>query len=553
MVDDNVEAAEHLRHILISSGYEVPEIVTHGAEATKAAERLSPELMIINADMDGDPDGVQTAITIGSRYSIPVVFLSGGGIDSERAVSATPYGYMHRNSDPDTVRVVVAFALNKYRREQGAKEHEKTLNKLLDIPSVGIVLIDRTYAVRSINQEAARRINRSADDLIGTSIEDLIGRDPFSEDLLEALKESFSGKSVTMNVEIGEHWIEEILCPIRDPIGNITGVALYIYNFSDLRRKYQELLDALPFGIVIVNHNKVIRFVNREALNLMKRLSPAELSGKICYEALCPADKDACPIFDRHQTLDRSERILVDRFGNHIPILKSVSEFKFFDQPLLLESFIDYSDYKMAERSIRESEEKYKILAESSDDIILMTSTHGEIRYMNSAGLDYFGNTQCSVIGCNLKSFFSGDLTEHLMEGIHQVQEQGTTDFLIRTSEGEESRWFNVHIRPVPLGSDAELLLAVARDMTMYQESVISLEKNMEKLAILNDEIRNPLQMILGTVLLKDPDLAEKIQPFLSEIDELVDRLDQGWLESKKVHEMLKKHYGLFEDGQDGR
>jgi len=548
VVDDDVGAAEHLRQILVASGYDVG-IITGGAKAVETAERLQPELFIISADMAGEPDGIQTALMIGSQYNIPVVFLSGGGIDCTRAASANPYGYIHQNFDQDAVRIVVAFALNKSREENAVKEREKTLNALLDVPSVGIVLIDRTYAIRSINQEAARRANRSPGDLIGTSIMDLIGEGAFSDALPGAIEECFSGKSVTLALEIKGRWIEDTLCPIRDSSGDVAGVALYVHNFSDLQTKYQEFLDAVPFGVIIVDTDKGIRFVNREALDLMKRSSPDELIGKKCYNALCPADKNACPIIDKHQALDRSERVLVDRFGNHIPILKSVRRLTFFNQPILVESFIDYSDYKRAERRVRESEEKYRTLAESSDDIILIASVQGEILYMNSAGLGYSGKNHGAVIGLNLDEFFSKDMTSHLMEGIRLVQKNGPSDFLIHSSEKGERRWYDVHIRPVPLGDDTDVLLAVARDVTVYQESVITLEENMESLAILNDEIRNPLQVIFGTVLLKDPELAEKIQPSISEIDGLVKRLDRGWLESKKVHEMLRKHYGLFEAG----
>ncbi|MDK2974605.1 MAG: hypothetical protein PWP08_976 [Methanofollis sp.] len=551
VVDDDVEDAGRLRDILVASGYEVPVIAARGAEAAELAEHLDPALFIINADMAGDPDGIQIAQTVGTRYQIPVVFLSGGGIDIGRAASANPYGYIPRTFDQDAVRIVVAFALNKRREERIAEEHGKNQATLLNTPSVGIVLIDRTYAVRAINREAAGRAHRSPDDLIGTSIRDLIEEGAFSDALSRALEECFSGKSITLKVERDGQWIENTLYPVRDSSGNVAEVALYVHNLSDLRPKYYELFDALPFGVVLVGRDKRIIFVNREALNLMKQTSSDELIGKKCYSALCPADTNRCPILDQHQHLDRSERILVDRFGEHIPILKSVRHFTFFDQPVLIESFIDYSDYKEAERRVRESEEKYRTLAESSDDIILIASVHGEVLYLNSAGLEHFGKTYEEIVGCNLNTFFSDDLTSHLMEDIHLVQKNGPSDFLTRTSKGGESCWYDLHIRPVPLGDGENALLAVARDVTIYQESVIALEKNLERLAILNDEVRNPLQMILGTVLMNDPELAEKIQPFISEIDDIVKRLDQGWLESIKVHEMLKKHYGLFEGGGD--
>ncbi|GAB7015140.1 PAS domain-containing protein [Methanogenium cariaci] len=69
------------------------------------------------------------------------------------------------------------------------------------------------------------------------------------------------------------------------------------------------------------------------------------------------------------------------------------------------------------------------------------------------------------------------------------------------------------------------------------------IEQNLEHLAILNDEIRNPLMVILGYTELDEGIYADRIYEQISSINELVRRLDQGWLESEKVREFLRKHH----------
>ena len=69
------------------------------------------------------------------------------------------------------------------------------------------------------------------------------------------------------------------------------------------------------------------------------------------------------------------------------------------------------------------------------------------------------------------------------------------------------------------------------------------IEQNLEHLAILNDEIRNPLMVILGYTELDEGVYADRIYEQIATINELIRRLDQRWLESEKVREFLRKHH----------
>lgn len=74
-------------------------------------------------------------------------------------------------------------------------------------------------------------------------------------------------------------------------------------------------------------------------------------------------------------------------------------------------------------------------------------------------------------------------------------------------------------------------------------EALSQIERNMEELSILNDHIRNPLQIILG--LAEDGEEAhyDAMAEQVREIDGIVRRLDQRCLESEKIREYLQKHY----------
>jgi sensor domain CHASE-containing protein len=69
------------------------------------------------------------------------------------------------------------------------------------------------------------------------------------------------------------------------------------------------------------------------------------------------------------------------------------------------------------------------------------------------------------------------------------------------------------------------------------------IERNIEQFAILGDHIRNPLTVIVGLSDLIQDAAAKKILDQAKIIDGIINQLDQGWIESEKVREFLKKYY----------
>jgi hypothetical protein len=65
----------------------------------------------------------------------------------------------------------------------------------------------------------------------------------------------------------------------------------------------------------------------------------------------------------------------------------------------------------------------------------------------------------------------------------------------------------------------------------------------MEQFQYLNDQIRNPLQVITGLTMLDKGPYQAKILEQAAIIDNLVSKLDMGWVESEKVRSFLMHHY----------
>ncbi|WP_165074768.1 PAS domain S-box protein [Methanogenium sp. MK-MG] len=113
----------------------------------------------------------------------------------------------------------------------------------------------------------------------------------------------------------------------------------------------------------------------------------------------------------------------------------------------------------------------------------------------------------------------------------------------------------SVYIRPSAMVTEQELttLQVLANDVAygirsrrleeQKREALSQIERNMEELSILNDHIRNPLQVILGLAGNGDAAYYDTMAAQVEEIDSIVCRLDQRCLESEKIRHFLRKHY----------
>ena len=98
-----------------------------------------------------------------------------------------------------------------------------------------------------------------------------------------------------------------------------------------------------------------------------------------------------------------------------------------------------------------------------------------------------------------------------------------------------------LHEKNLALEELKENLLLANKDL---EEQI---RKNVEVFATLNDKIRNPLSVVATMLDMDEHEYAASIIEQLSRIDNVVDDLDRGFIESEKVQAYLKKHHRIPE------
>ena len=302
---------------------------------------------------------------------------------------------------------------------------------------------------------------------------------------------------------------------------------------AELRRALETtetIIEALPVGILIIGKDKVIRQANSTAASIIGK-EVGQIESNVCHRSICPAEANACPVFDLMQSIDNSEKVVLTADGRKVSVLKTARKVMLNGEEVLLEAFVDISQRK-------EAEEMTRLLLESAAEGIFGLDVDGKTTFANPAAIRMLGYPEQELIGK-----INHTLIHHSREdgctypdsecrmhaAIHEDRVQHVTDEVFWRCDGSA---FPVDYTSTPIHRDGKVIGAVVSfsDMTerMQTEQLLRRAKveaeraasaKGDFLARMSHEIRTPMNGVLGlTELLLDTPLNERQRRHLETI-----------------------------------
>ena len=254
IVEDESIIARDLQRQLQEMGYEPVDITGSGEGAIAAAEAHRPHLVLMDVHLSGPLDGIDAAIAIRQRFSIPSIFLTAYATDEviNRAKAAEPVGYVIKPFDEQSLRTTIEVGLHKDRADRRLRLQSAALNAAAN----AMVITDPDGTIEWVNPAFTAMTGYAPHEAVGRNPRDLVKSGQhdaaFYHEMWETLRAGLVWEGEIINRrKDGTHYVEEqTITPVLDADGRIAHYIGVKRDLTEHKRMQQQFLQAQKMEVV---------------------------------------------------------------------------------------------------------------------------------------------------------------------------------------------------------------------------------------------------------------------------------------------------------------
>lgn len=333
------------------------------------------------------------------------------------------------------IRGVVIDITEQKKAEQGIRESEAKYREFVD-NSPDAIAIYSDGVVSYVNKECLRLMRAtSKDQLLGMPVIEFIHPDnreivlqrmqaqseiDVSLALIEEKYIRLDGTPIFVEVKVMPMLLDNkpaFQLTARD----ITARKIVEDAFEASRIELKTIYDFAPVMMCVVDNSKQIQFANKAFVKLTgiseKKMVGAQVGGVVgCIKSLddvrgcgfgpncinCSLRKtlDNTLLTGKgHNNIEFQTTFIKEGIGRDVFLLASTSMIQNTKERKLLLCLVDITERKNAERALKESEEKFRLIAENISDGIITRNANHEITYVSPSYLKQIGVKESDIVG----------------------------------------------------------------------------------------------------------------------------------------------------------
>ncbi|MEW6202809.1 MAG: PAS domain S-box protein [bacterium] len=319
--------------------------------------------------------------------------------------------------DGRTVRFEMAVDITERKRAEealGRSEQEKAV--LLDSMSELVVYHDTQMRVLWANKAAGDSVNSVPEQLVGRHCYEIWHQRGAPCEDCPVRKTLATGKPNEGGIVSpdGRVWFIRS-SPVNDEKGKVIGAVETALEITEQKRAedalreseemYRTLVKAFPDSVAIIDLNGTISYVSERTFELYGTENTAEVLGKGIIKYIATEHHEyAMSVFEKILKEELVRNIEFKIFGKDgVPFIGEISAALINDvhgnPKSILVTTRDITKQKEAERALKESNEKLKVLIQASPLAIVALDTEGKITIWNPAAERIFGWNELEVLG----------------------------------------------------------------------------------------------------------------------------------------------------------
>ncbi len=392
-----------------------------------------------------------------------------------------------------------AELLRLRKAKQMLRASERKLADIVDFLPDATFAIDLHGRIILWNKALERMTGRKAKDMIGKGNHEYAipfygkRRSGIAELLLkpdkrvERLYSEFrrTGKTIAIEVHIPnmlgrDVFLWAIAKPLYDAQGRIVGAIESIRDITDRKKadeklkeseaNFRALFDTTGDPMFVHDFNGKILNVNSAACEKLG-YSRKELLAMNLRKIDDPGNAKLMP--GRMRRLIREGKLVFEgahlkKNGESFPVEVSAKAGEYYGTPAVLSIARDITRRKIAEDKLKESEEKFRSLVESSQDLVMLTSIDGIVIYLSPACKKVIGWRPQSLTGTMPVAIFHPEDRARVQSALGQaLRGKSGNDMQYRVmAEDGKIKWVSHSWSPVVLQGKVRMIASVVRDIT---------------------------------------------------------------------------------------
>ncbi len=501
IADDEPAVLEVFSTVLRRAGYEVWE-ASNGQQCLQMTRERRPDLVLLDV-MLPDLNGIEVCRQIKADEAlldIFVVLVSGKAISAADKVSAAETGaddYIVKPVNPDEFLARIRTIVRLHDTTAALRASEQHYRRLVEILPDAVGLMDLQGRLTTANRQAVEMLGYAGPgELLGKSAFDLTP--PEEHERMKADTTITLETGVVRNAEYtmlrknGSRFpVELSAAASTDADGQSHGIVIVVRDITARRqaeariRELLHILDQAHDAIIIHDLEGRIHYFNKGAERILGWTAD-EVRGRRTTDLF----------FEDTSTFATAQEKLLQagKWDGELPILTKAR------QPRIVHSRwtlvhgerdqsahvvcinTDITESKRAEEALRQSQEHYRTLAESSPDAIFILNRESAIQYVNSVAMQWLGKADTELIGRSPAEFFPPEIVRQQQENLQRVFQTGE---FTRTERAQPFRgtekWIETRLVPLrnPQG-EIQSVMGISRDLTEQKRTAEALKEREE-------------------------------------------------------------------------
>ncbi len=290
--------------------------------------------------------------------------------------------------DPGQVLCGYLVAVEDVTARMAYEEELRRYEQIVSASGDALVFIDLDHIYRAANDAYLSLWHKQREEIIGKRIADVVGEEFYLEFSRPALERCFAGESVffeaiEVNYPIGRRFVDAQHTPYYGKQGEIAGVLITLRDVTqrysaemamhESEQRFRAIFDHVPIGVVIldVRDGKILD-ANSACLRMYGYDRDEYLNLKPWELVVGITPKNFATQW-RRVTKRRRSRFEWEHWrksGKRIHVLVDASRVELAGRTVIISTLVDISHQKKLEQRLREQQNQYRMLVESSNAIL---------------------------------------------------------------------------------------------------------------------------------------------------------------------------------------